>query len=137
DSIAEDQNGRDMKNWEPLFHIIKHHFQGLGVLITEVMYLGQVVLIVLKDRDTDPNKLPRYAANIACRYLFDDDMGRPSALQARRLLDPAPGNPDVSQYDTLQPGLRVTSSYLPNSPDTFLSTTTGVLLKDGVGNEFI
>ncbi|KAK3937234.1 hypothetical protein QBC46DRAFT_416566 [Diplogelasinospora grovesii] len=37
-SIAEDQNDRDMEDWEPLFHVIKGHFQGLGVSITEVMY---------------------------------------------------------------------------------------------------
>ncbi|KAK3934649.1 hypothetical protein QBC46DRAFT_413729 [Diplogelasinospora grovesii] len=136
-SIAGDQNGRDMEDWEPLFHVIKGHFQGLGVSITEVMYCSNAVFIVLKHRDTDFNKLPWRAANIVCFYLFDDEMGRPSAPQARRLLDPAPGNPDDSQYDTLQPGLRVTSPYLPGNPGMFLSTTTGVLLKDGVGNEFM
>ncbi len=136
-SIAGDRDGRDMEDWEPLFHVIKGHFQGLGVSITEVMYWGNFVIIVLKHRDTDLGKLPWHAANIGCFYLFDDEMGRPSAPQARRLLDPAPGNPDNSQYGTLQPGLRVTSSYLPSSPGMFLSTTTGVLLKDGVGNEFM
>jgi len=136
-SIANDQNGRDMKDWEPLFHVIKDHFQDLGISITEVMYLSNVVFIVLKDRDTNVNKLPWRAANIGCHYLFDDEMGRPSAPQARRLLDPTPGNPDNSQYDTLQPGLRVVSSYLPGSPGMFLSTTTGLLIKDEVGNEFM
>ncbi|KAK0728777.1 hypothetical protein B0T26DRAFT_739017 [Lasiosphaeria miniovina] len=105
-SIAEDRNGRDMEDWKPLFHIIKDHFEGLGVSITEVIYWGDFVYIVLKHRDTDFSKLPCQAANISCVYLFDDEMGRPPAPQARRLLDPTPGNPDDSQYDTLQPRLR-------------------------------
>jgi hypothetical protein len=126
-----------MEDWKPLFHAIKTHFQGLMIPITEVMYYGNTVFIVLKHRDTNVNKLPWRAANIVCNYLFDDEMGRPLTPQARRLLDPAPGNPDVSQYDTLQPGLRVASSHMPGSAGMFLSTTTGVLLKDKVGNEFV
>ncbi|EXJ55875.1 hypothetical protein A1O7_08806 [Cladophialophora yegresii CBS 114405] len=136
-SIAEDQDGKYMKDWKPLFLAIKDHFQDLRIPITEVMYLGNVVVIVLKHRDTDTDTLPCRAAKIGCNYLFEDEMGRPSALHASRLTDPAPGNPDVSQYDTLQPGLRVASSYLPSSSATFMSTTTGVLLRDGVGNEFM
>ncbi|ETI21432.1 hypothetical protein G647_07779 [Cladophialophora carrionii CBS 160.54] len=136
-SIAEDQDGQDMENWEPLFLAVKGHFQDVGIPITEVMYLGNVVFIVLKHRDTDINKLPCRAAKIGCSYLFDDEMGRPSAPHARRLSDPAPRNRDVSQYDTLQPGLRVASSYQSGNSGTFLSTTTGVLLKDGAGNEFM
>ncbi|KIY01857.1 uncharacterized protein Z520_01995 [Fonsecaea multimorphosa CBS 102226] len=136
-SIAEDQNGRDMQDWEPLFHIIKSHFEELRVPITEVMYLGNVVFIVLKYRDTNYNKLPFHAANISCSYLFEDEMGRPSAPHVRRLSDRAPGDLDMNQYDTLQPGLRVASSYLLDKPDAFLATTTGVLLKDRVGNEFM
>lgn len=136
-SIAEDQNCQNMENWEPLFHIIKDHFQDLGVSIAEVMYWGNCVMIVLKHRDVDMGKLPSQAAKTRCLYLFDDEMGRPSAPQARRLTDPTQGNPDNSQYNTLQPGLRVTSSYMPSNPDMFLSTTSGVLLKDRVGNEFM
>ncbi|KAK3363877.1 hypothetical protein B0T25DRAFT_597419 [Lasiosphaeria hispida] len=92
-----------MKDWEPLFHVIKGHFQGLGVLITEVMYWGNFIIIVLKHRDTDMEKLPSRAANISCLYFFDGEMGRPSAPQARCLTDPTPGSPDNSQYNTLQP----------------------------------
>ncbi|KAI5862476.1 hypothetical protein GGS23DRAFT_572537 [Durotheca rogersii] len=136
--IAKDQNGRDTKDWKPLFHIIKGHFESLGVPITEVMCMDSCVIVVLKRRDTDMGKVPCQAANIICFYLFDDEMGRPPAPQARRLTDPTPGNPDNSQYDALQPGLRVTSSYLPSHPDMFLSTTSGVLLKDHlVGNKYM
>ncbi|KAK4466220.1 hypothetical protein QBC42DRAFT_329279 [Cladorrhinum samala] len=135
--IAQDQNGRNMDDWKPLFNAIKDHFQGIGVSITEVMYWSSCVMIVLKHRNTDMGKIPSQAANIRCFYLFDDEMGRPPAPQARRLTDPTPGNPDNSQYNTLQPGLRVTSSHLPSDPDMFLSTTSGVLLKDKLGNQFM
>jgi hypothetical protein len=136
-SLAEDRNGRDMKVWDPLFTVIKNHFQDLGISITEVMYWGNYAIIVLEYRNTDRAKLPFQAANIRCFYLYDDEMGRPSIPHARRLMDPTPGNPDNSEYDTLQPGLRVTSEYLPSKPGMFLSTTAGVLVRDQVGNEFM
>lgn len=135
--IHADRNGRDMKDWNPLFSLIRIHFQGLGISITEVMYWDNFVIIVLEYRNTDMSKLPWMTANILCCYLYEDEMGRPSAPQARRLTDPTPGNPDDSQYDTLQPGLRVTSTYLPSKPGMFLSTTTGVLVRDQVGNKFM
>lgn len=136
-SIVPDQNGRDMRDWDPLFNVIKDHFELLRVPITEVMYWGNFILIVLEHRDTDFTKLPWKAANILCFYLYNDEMGRPQVPQARRQTDPTPGNPDNSKYDTLQPGLRITSAYLPSQPDAFLSTTAGVLVKDQVGNEFM
>ena len=136
-SIAEDQDGRDMEDWEPLFDIIQSHFRALGIGITEVMYWGIYVIIVLEHRDTDFTKLPRKAANISCTYLYDDEIGRPSVPQARRIMDPTPGNPDESEYKTLQPGVRVTSACMTSKPNTFMSTTAGVLVSDLVGNEFM
>ncbi len=118
-SIASDQNGRDMTDWEPLFHIIKSHFQGLEVSITEVIYWKHFVTVVLKDRDADMTKIPFRAAKIVCMYLFDDEMGRPSVPQARCL------TPDHSAYATLQPGLRLSCHQRSelvhlDSPDTGL-----------------
>ncbi|OAX83174.1 hypothetical protein ACJ72_02465 [Emergomyces africanus] len=63
-SIAENQNGRDMKDWEPLFHSIKNHFQDLCISITEVIYMNSYV---------------------------DDEMGRHATIPARGLADLAPG----------------------------------------------
>ncbi|EDN02567.1 hypothetical protein I7I51_07560 [Histoplasma capsulatum] len=96
-------------DWEPLFISIKTYFQEQGISITEVM----------------------------CFYIYDDEIGRPASLPACRLTDPTPNNPDNNEYSTLQPGLRVTSDYLPSTPGTFLSTTAGVLVRDAVGNEFM
>ncbi|KAK2802807.1 hypothetical protein FQN50_007213 [Emmonsiellopsis sp. PD_5] len=137
-SIADDQNGLDMKDWEPFFHIIKNHFRDQGISITEVMYLDSYVVIVLEHRNTDCTKLPCKAANITCMYVFDDEIGRPATtLPARCLTDLTPGNPDESEYSTLQPGLGITSTYLPSKPGMFLSTTAGVLVRDKIGNEFM
>ena len=101
------------------------------------MYWNNYVIVILEHRNTDLSKLPQKVANIACTYLYDDEMGRPSVHQARRLTDPTPGNPDNSEYNTLCPGLRVSSAYIPSMPGMFLSTTTGVLVNDGVGNKFM
>ncbi|OAP54118.1 hypothetical protein AYL99_11653 [Fonsecaea erecta] len=136
--LAEDQDYRNMKNWEPLFKVIQKHFEeNINISITEVIYLGNVVYIVLEHRQTDMTKVPWLIGKATCVYLYDDEMGRPSKLHARRQHDLTQGNPDISMYDTLQPGLRVTSNYLPDSSDAYLETTTGVLLKDSVGNEFM
>ncbi|KAK3348912.1 hypothetical protein B0T25DRAFT_458513 [Lasiosphaeria hispida] len=136
-AIAADRHGRDVEDWEPLFHIIKTHFEQLKVPITEVIFWGSHFTIVLKHRDVDMAKVPCQAANLRCVYVFDDEMGRPSAPQARRLSDPTMGNPDTSEYETPQPGLRVSSSHPPSNPDSFFSTTSGVLLEDSVGNKYM
>lgn len=136
-AIHGDLNGQDMEDWSPLFNLIRGHFQDLGISITEVMYWSSFVIVVLEHRNTDAGKLPWKAANILCFYLYDDEMGRPFLPQAHRLRDPTLGNPDNSQYGPLQPGLRVTSTYLPSKPDMFLSTTAGVLVRDQAGNEFM
>lgn len=70
-------------------------------------------------------------------YRYEDEMGRPKAFQARHATDPTPGNPEHTEYATLQPGVRIASTYLPKDPDMFLQTTAGVLVKDAVGNEFM
>ncbi|OAP53799.1 hypothetical protein AYL99_11985 [Fonsecaea erecta] len=121
-SVAEDQDYRNIKDWEPLFHVIRKFFEDIGIPITEVMYL-----------------VPWLVGRVACVYLYEDEMGRPSNLYTRRQLDPTPESPDMSKYDTLQPGLRVVSNSPPQlgDPDTYLETTTGVLLRDSVGNEFM
>ncbi|KAM0429745.1 hypothetical protein ACHAPT_006351 [Fusarium lateritium] len=135
--IAEQMNGRDMEPWTPLFEAVRDHFIALDISITQVIYWGNFLTIVLEHRDTDMTKLPWRAARISCQYLYDDEMGTPRWPQARRQTDPTPGHPDQNQYTTLQPGLRITSGYLPGRPGMFQATTTGVLVKDTVGNEFM
>lgn len=36
--MAEDIDGRNMPNWEPLVQVIEDHFHRVNIPITEVMY---------------------------------------------------------------------------------------------------
>jgi hypothetical protein len=135
--IGQDIDGRDPSNWESLFHIIKDHFKEIKIPITEVQYWGSFVIIILESRNADVTILPNRAANIRCNYLYEDQMGRPQVPQARRMLEPMPGNPDESQYDVLRPGLRLASDYDPSQHGAYLRTSAGVLVQDSVGNVFM
>jgi len=136
-SIADDMNGRDLDDWCPLFDIIRDHFHSLHISITEVIYCRNLVYIVLEHRSADLSKLPWQAAEIRCFYLYEDEMGRPSVSKAHLQTDPMPGNPDNSEYGTLQPGVRISSGYLQSDPGKFMSTTAGVLVKSAIGVEFM
>lgn len=135
--IGQDIDGQDLSNWDPVFHIIRDYFKEIEILITEVQYWESFVVIILENRNADMTKLPCRVANIRCNYLYEDQMGRPEVPQARRLLEPMPGNPDESQYDILRPGLRLASSYDPSQPGAYLRTSAGVLVRDSVGNVFM
>lgn len=135
--VANTENYRDAEDWDPLFRIIRDHFDELAISITEVMYKMHEVIIVLEHRNTDMTRVPCTIAQVLCGYFFEDQMGRPAVPQARRERDPSPGNPDDSQYQALRPGVRVTSTYLPEVPDAFISSTAGVLVKDQAGDHFL
>ena len=45
-AIHADQNGRDLEDWSPLFKLVRIHFVELEIPITEVMYWGNLVIIV-------------------------------------------------------------------------------------------
>ena len=91
-SIGDGLNSRDMVDWEPLFVIIRTHFQEIGISIIEVMYWRDYLVIILQHRSIDMAKLPSRAANITVTYCYEDEMGRPSTPQARCETDPIPGN---------------------------------------------
>ncbi|OIW23255.1 hypothetical protein CONLIGDRAFT_693857 [Coniochaeta ligniaria NRRL 30616] len=136
-TIAGDLNGRDTYNWRPIFDALRQYFEEEHIDITEVIYWYSYVIVVLRNRATDPARLPKRVGRLPCGYLFEDEMGRSQAPRSRRLVDLSPGNPDVSTYNTLQPGLRVTSGYMNPTGQQFMATTSGVLVKDAVGNNFM
>lgn len=93
-AIASGLNGRDMPDWEPLFIIVKNHFKVIGVSVTEIIYWGNYLVVILEHRRTaDVSNLPWKAGNIAVTYIYEDEMGRPSTPQSRCEADPIPGNP--------------------------------------------
>jgi len=136
-SIAENLDCRNARPWGRLFSIIQYHFEAIKVPITEVMYWDTYVLIVLEDRTTQWDKLPQKVAKVTCTYMYEDQMARPRSFPSRQLTEPSPGVPDENEYDTLQPGIRITSDYQPGQQGAFRATTTGVLLSDEVGNRFM
>ncbi|KFY03647.1 hypothetical protein O988_01321 [Pseudogymnoascus sp. VKM F-3808] len=92
-AIARSLNGRDMADWEPLFIIVKNHFKVMGVSVTEIMYWGNYLVVILEHRRTaDISKLPWKAGNIAVTYFYEDEVGRPSTPQSRCEAGPRPGN---------------------------------------------
>ena len=126
-----------LEDWTLLFEAIRAFFEDIEIPITEVMYWGAYVSVVLERRDTDLAKVPGKAGGIMCMYHYEDEMGRPQGIQGRRATDTTPGNPDHSEYAPLQPGVRIYSAHLIDSPSMFLQTTAGVLVKDSEGNEFM
>lgn len=136
-TIAGDVSGLDMQDWTALFEEVKGYLASVEIGITEVMYWRNYFIIVLEDRNIDLAKLPYEAGSISCTYLYGDEMGRRALPQARRPTDPTPGNPDDSEYEVLQPRLRLASPYSPDNPGMFLPTTTGVLVKDAIGNQYM
>lgn len=135
--IASDKNYRDVEDWSPLFVIVRDHFADLDIPITEVMYWANFIIIVLEKRDTDLTKIPASVARVNCQVVFEDEMGRPKDPQARRQHDPRPGSPRETEHETLQPGVRVCSNYLPHKPGDFISSTAGVVLKDSLGKNYL
>ncbi|OIW30892.1 hypothetical protein CONLIGDRAFT_700504 [Coniochaeta ligniaria NRRL 30616] len=135
-TIANELDGRDTQDWSAIFQAVQVDFEQQGIAITEVIYWGNCITIVLESRNVDKTKPPRRVGRLTCDYLFEDDMGRSSSPRARRPTDHAPGQPDESNYPTLQPGLRVASSHIPGDQQ-YTSTTTGVLVKDRDGKRFM
>ncbi|KAB5578458.1 hypothetical protein GE09DRAFT_1261585 [Coniochaeta sp. 2T2.1] len=128
----------DATDWEGICGAVQKDFREQSVAITEIIYLWGFVAIVLLNRDVDLTKLPYRVGRIGCRYLFEDELGRSAPPPARRMTDPAPGErPDNGNHATLQPGLRITSGYIPGGQQQYMSTTTGVLVKDRDGNEYM
>lgn len=135
--VADDTNWRGLVDWQPFFHAVKDHFATMNVSITEVIYWKFSATVVLEHRHTDMSKIPATVGQVRCFYAYEDQMGRNAPRQARRQHEPSPGNPDNNQYQALRPGVRVSSAYLPSQPGTYMSTTTGVMLKDSLGYEYL
>lgn len=64
-TIADQMDGRDMQTWTPLFEAVRDHFLALEISITQVMYWGNFLTIVLEHRDIDIARLPWRAARIS------------------------------------------------------------------------
>lgn len=136
--MSSDLDYQNIDDWEPLFQLVKDHFQSIGVLINEVIYCNVYVIVILDKQGIDITKLPSRIARVRCHYYYSDEWGNKLAeFQARRSSDPAPGSPDDSEYNILQPGIRIASGPFPGHVGQFLSTTAGILIQDENNTEFL
>ena len=135
--IREDFNGKDLQNWDEVFTIILGHFNDLGIEMTEVMYLENVVTIILHDNSADMGRVPCSVCQLNCFYAFESEMHRGGFSGATNQTTPFTlGNLDASVYATLRPGVVISSGKIPGTSQ-FSTTTTGVLVRDRNGNQFV
>ncbi|KAJ6439299.1 BAG domain protein [Purpureocillium lavendulum] len=76
-SFAFHINGKDMASWSPLFEAIRDHFGTIQIPITQVIYLGNTVMITLERRGVDTKALPHRAGGIPCTYVYSDETSKP------------------------------------------------------------
>jgi hypothetical protein len=85
-------------------------------------------------------KLPMVVARTPCGYVFESQIQRPVGM-AYRLKEPSPIAYEDSTYTNLRPGIMLSSSRFrgtaPVPARGELLTTSGVLVKDRRGNEYI
>ena len=121
-------------------HLSKEH---PDIEVSEILaHEGNIFHIVLHnsvDLSAQRPKLPRKIAGYMASYLLDGDIHRPthdSDLFARRAVQPDPSAQvvDNTAYDILRPGVMMCS---PDTAAGWLQTTTGVLIRDKCGNQFM
>ncbi|KAL2783923.1 hypothetical protein BJX66DRAFT_317589, partial [Aspergillus keveii] len=132
-------NNLDLRGTETavnlVFDLVKDFFLQAGIPITEIQFWGRLVVIVLEHEKNEEilSKVPRSVAQCNCFYIFEEDMGRPTAHSAFRARAATPnGDIDNSEYQHLRPGAIVSSGKNPID-DSELLTSSGILLKNNVG----
>ncbi|CAH0052225.1 unnamed protein product, partial [Clonostachys solani] len=97
--------------------------------------------IILQDNIDIPSicsKLPGNIARCWARYLNERDLHRPKGRQASRgtLPDPTQGTVDKTPYETLRPGVAISSPIAANHSQS-LVTTSGVMVQNFAGDRFM
>ena len=121
-----------------IFNLTQDFFANARISITEIQFWGCLVIIVLESNsggDEVLGAVPRSIAKCQCFYLFESEIGRPTTLLAKRLIEASPGTIDESHYDTLRPGIIVSSGL--NDEGEEMRTSSGVLLRNQQGDEFM
>jgi len=135
--ISRDFDGRNLEEKvDDVFELIVEFFTKANIPITEMQYWNNFLVIVLEDRETNLNNVPRSVACCPCYYLFEDEMGRPRDFPARRINEPTRDVVDNGQYGILRPGIMLSSGRHPTE-DMEVLTSSGVLVKDRLGNQYM
>ncbi|KAJ6026978.1 hypothetical protein N7460_011795 [Penicillium canescens] len=121
-----------------IFDLTRDFFVNARISITEIQFWGHLVIIVLESNaggDEVLRAVPRSIATCQCFYLFESEIGRPTTLLAKRIKEASLGTIDESHYDTLRPGIILSSGL--NDKGEEMRTSSGVLLRNQQGIEFI
>ncbi|KAM5345060.1 hypothetical protein ACJ41O_010922 [Fusarium nematophilum] len=115
------------------------------VHLIEVMFTSERLFYVVLGNETDMRVarilLPGRIANCTAGYFLDRELNRPAWAQrkARRDILPQPsrGIADDTAYDVLRPGVMVCSAKKTHAHPVHLRTTSGVMVKNSIGDRFI
>jgi hypothetical protein len=122
-----------------VFDLVRDFFAKTDISVTEIQFWGHIIIIVLENEDNKDETLgavPRSVAQCNCFYLFESMMARPSKLSALRLKAASVTQTDDSRYDTMRPGVMLSSGKHPEEGWEIL-TSSGVLVKDPLGHEYM
>ncbi|KAI9367319.1 hypothetical protein BJX61DRAFT_316587 [Aspergillus egyptiacus] len=137
----------DLRDNEPaaqlIFDLVKDFYERESIPITEIQFWETTVIIVLdmpKDNDDVLYKVPRSVGQCNCFCLYEEEMGRPRTLPAFRMKPASPNNGkiDNSRYETLRPGVILSSGKHTEEEGSEILSSSGVLIKNRSGGvEFI
>jgi hypothetical protein len=135
--ISPEIDGRHVgEGVDDVFALVREFFIKARISITEMQYWNNFLVIVLEDRVTTLDKVPRAIARCPCYYLFEDEMGRPRDFPAHRIKEPTRDIADNGGYDILRPGVMLSSGKHPTE-DVEVLTSSGVLVRDRLGNQYM
>lgn len=133
----------DLRNNEAavdlVFDLVRDFFLQSNISITEIQYWGHIVIIVLENEHENDKVLqvvPRSVAQCNCFYLFESMMARPGLLPVRRIEQTSFTVVDDSRYETLRPGVVLSSGKHPEDGSEIL-TSSGVLVRDRLGFDYM
>ncbi|KAJ5701057.1 hypothetical protein N7488_008605 [Penicillium malachiteum] len=121
-----------------IFDLVRDFFNKTKIPITEIQFWGHIIIIVLEnegEKDKTLRAVPKSVAKCNCFYLFESDMGRLRNLSAHGLKEPSIEKDD-SAYQNMRPGVMISSGRHPEEGHEML-TSSGVLVKDRIGNEYM
>lgn len=122
-----------------IFDLVRDFFAQTDISITEILFWGHLIAIVLDDEGSKTegvSAVPRSVAQCNCFYLFESEMARPRKLTARQIKPVSLAKIDDSQYDTIRPGVMLSSGRHPMGEWEVL-TSSGVLVKDHGGSQYM
>ncbi|KAJ5113908.1 hypothetical protein N7456_002442 [Penicillium angulare] len=125
-----------------VFECIKAFFEGAKVLIAEVQYHGEDIVIILEweiDEYQPVSEFPFEVAGCSCYYSTEDDL---EYKKVSRIpwqdysFSRSPFKNSDAACDALRPGVRLSSSKDPETGE-YTTSSAGVLVSDSSGNMFM